>query len=384
MSLKGNKGEWSEVYTLLKLLGEGEIYGADDKLEKVTDLVYPILNILRQEKDSTREYHINGSIKLVNGDTKDIIGEFDKSDFLKYSQKIFENIKKINKRSIKIENFEGYEEIQSFLNNLDIKTLKAKSLDKADIIITIHDKQTGTKPTLGFSIKSLIGGKSTLFNPAPGTNFIFEIIIPPETVFNEKEFNEETYSLSPRLGKRIQRIKEFGFDIKFDSIQSNKLNLNLNLIDGDLPKILAYMLVYRQEFRKYNFIDLVTLLNKYNPLGYDLSHGHPFYEYKVIKFLYDVALGMTPECIWTGEIKANGGVIVVKDDGEILAYHTYYKDKFEKYLLENTRLDEPSTSEDPKNPGNPKKQPKKKYFYGWIYRENNKFFIKLNLQVRFT
>ncbi|QOP41050.1 HpaII family restriction endonuclease [Sulfurimonas marina] len=382
MSLRGNKGEWSEVYTLLKLLGEGEIYGADDKLEKVTDLVYPILNILRQEKDSKREYHINGSIKLLDGDSKDIIKEFDKSKFLEYSQKIFSNLKKLSGRSIKIEKFENYEEIQSFLNDINVKSLKAKSLDKADIIITIHDKQTGTAPTLGFSIKSLIGGKSTLFNPAPGTNFIFEIVVPDKTGFDEKSFNKLTYTESPRLGKRIQKIEDLGFNIQFDSIQSNTLDLNLKLIDGDLSKILAYMLLYRHKYGKIKLTDVLNLLNKYNPLGYDLSRGHPFYEYKIIKFLYDIALGMTPECIWTGEIKANGGVIVVKDNGEVLAYHTYYKDKFEKYLLENTKLEEPSTGEDPEKPGNPR-EGAKKYYYGWVYEESNRFFIKLNLQVRF-
>lgn len=26
MALKGNKGEWSEIYAFLKLLGEGKVY----------------------------------------------------------------------------------------------------------------------------------------------------------------------------------------------------------------------------------------------------------------------------------------------------------------------------------------------------------------------
>ena len=380
--LKGNKGEWSEVYTLLKLLGDGEIYGANDKLEKVTDLVYPVLNILRQEKTYKREYHINGLIKLIDGESKDLLGEFDKSKFIEYAQQVFFNIKKLGGRSITIEKFDNYEGIESFLNEIDVKSLKAKSTDKADIIITIHDIQTGTNPTLGFSIKSLIGGKSTLFNPAPGTNFIFEIDTNANT-FDEMDFNNSTYNESPKIGKRIQKIEELGFSINFNSIQSNTLDLNLKLIDGDLSAILANMLIYRHKYRKNKLTDLVNLLSEKNPLNYDLSLGHPFYEYKIIKFLYDIALGMTPECIWTGEIKANGGVIVVKDNGEVLAYHTYYKDKFEKYLLENTKLEDPSTGEDENIPGSPRNG-SKKYYYGWIYKESEKFYIKLNLQVRFV
>ena len=51
MALTGNKGEWSEIYTLLKLLGEGKVYAGDQNLNKIQDLFYPIIMILRQEKD---------------------------------------------------------------------------------------------------------------------------------------------------------------------------------------------------------------------------------------------------------------------------------------------------------------------------------------------
>ena len=38
--LTANKGEWSEVYTLFKLLSEGKLYAADADLNKTLDLVY--------------------------------------------------------------------------------------------------------------------------------------------------------------------------------------------------------------------------------------------------------------------------------------------------------------------------------------------------------
>lgn len=60
MALTGNKGEWSEIYTLLKLLGEGKVYAGDQNLNKIQDLFYPIVMILRQEKtaNSTISYMI--------------------------------------------------------------------------------------------------------------------------------------------------------------------------------------------------------------------------------------------------------------------------------------------------------------------------------------
>ena len=41
--MSGNKGEWSELYTFLKLLSQGRIYAANENVEKIADLYYPIL-----------------------------------------------------------------------------------------------------------------------------------------------------------------------------------------------------------------------------------------------------------------------------------------------------------------------------------------------------
>ena len=47
---------------------------------------------------------------------------------------------------------------------------------------------------------------------------------------------------------------------------------------------------------------------------------------------------------WDGLDEANGGYIIVKADGEILAYHIYNRNFFEQYLLDNTILERASTS----------------------------------------
>ena len=36
--LTGNKGEWSELYVLLKLLAEGRLYAADDEVKRIEDM----------------------------------------------------------------------------------------------------------------------------------------------------------------------------------------------------------------------------------------------------------------------------------------------------------------------------------------------------------
>ena len=61
--------------------------------------------------------------------------------------------------------------------------------------------------------------------------------------------------------------------------------------------------------------------------------------HKVKDLLVAVALGMEPNTKWTGLEDANGGYIVVKDDGEVLCYHIYDRNKLRNYLFRNTKFD---------------------------------------------
>ena len=57
--IKGNKGEWSELYVLLRLLAYGRIYAADDQVKKIENVYFPILKIMREEvKGKKLEYRI--------------------------------------------------------------------------------------------------------------------------------------------------------------------------------------------------------------------------------------------------------------------------------------------------------------------------------------
>jgi len=47
MRITGNKGEWSELYALLKLLSLGKLYAADENINKVESVYFPIIQILR-------------------------------------------------------------------------------------------------------------------------------------------------------------------------------------------------------------------------------------------------------------------------------------------------------------------------------------------------
>ena len=57
---------------------------------------------------------------------------------------------------------------------IKVNSLKKSSV-KSDIKIVIHDQRTGTNPIKLFSIKTQLGGASTLLNAGKTNNFIYEI-----------------------------------------------------------------------------------------------------------------------------------------------------------------------------------------------------------------
>ena len=51
MALTGNKGEWSEIYALFRLLGEGKVHAGDENFNKIEEIFYPIISILRRDNN---------------------------------------------------------------------------------------------------------------------------------------------------------------------------------------------------------------------------------------------------------------------------------------------------------------------------------------------
>lgn len=380
--LTGNKGEWSEAYVFLKLLADGKLDAADENLNAIPNVYYPIIKIIRNDKNFTRNYVINGNIDIVDGITGITLLSIPILEFIEKSKELFLNLKNGKARSF------NFPKIEQFLNSIDINTLKL-STAKSDIKIVIHDFNIGMEQTLGFSIKSMIGKDATLFNAGAGTNFIFKLLKPKGLIFDLKDFNIKTLFKSKsgvkssKISIRLNELEMLGFEISFFKISSENLFLNLMLIDSQLPEIISQLVLKKYKSGISSTKDLLRELNQTNPLGYDMSKKHPFYEVKVKNFLTESALGMTPEKVWTSIYDVTGGIIIVKQTGDLVLYHIYNRKEFQDYLLNYTKLEQASTSEDESNPGNPIPSKAKPFKFGWVYEENGELFIKLNLQIRF-
>jgi len=357
--LTGNKGEWSEIYTLLKIIADEKLYAGDKDLNKIEGLIFPIIKVLRTESSGTYEFSYDNSLVLIKNGL--IEYKIPISDFHKQASNLLSYLKSTTGATF------SCVETEKFINSFNCHSLKASSSVKSDILVVIHDLRTGTMPKLGFSIKSQLGLPSTLLNAGKTTNFIYKL---SNITLSQSDIDMiNSISTKSKIMDRISTITTKGGVLNFIKAESNTFGNNLTLIDSSLPIILGRML-YLFFTSKYTLTkELVEQITNQNPLGYDLSSKHPFYSYKIKRFLTDIALGMMPSKVWTGELDATGGYLVVKDDGEILCYHIYNRNEFEDYLLNNTKFETASST---------------RHGFGSIYREGIDLYFNLNLQIRFT
>ncbi|HOY12577.1 MAG TPA: HpaII family restriction endonuclease [Saprospiraceae bacterium] len=355
--ITGNKGEWSEIYALFKLLGDTKLFAGDAALNKIEQLFYPIIKIIRNESGKDYEYEISGDLVVISEGQEQL-----RFPLSKFSEQAYKLLLKI-KGSTGVFSVPDTEE---FMKLVSCKSLKAKSTTKSDIRIVIHDQRINQAAELAFSIKSQIGGNSTLLNAGKTTNFIYQIL----GIDHHNDINRiNALDSRSKIKDRLEELKNIGGEIKFYSIEKEIFKNNLVLIDSLLPNILAEVVKQFYTSNLNTIEDLIAETTSKNPLGYDTQFSHSFYEYKIKRFLTDVALGMMPSKVWNGLYDATGGYLIVKEDGEVLCYHIYNRNQFEDYLFHNTKLETASST---------------RHEFGKLYVEENNIFLKLNLQIRFT
>jgi hypothetical protein len=355
--LAGNKGEWSEIYALFKLLGDKQLFAGDANLNKVEELFYPIIKIIRSESGGHFEYEINADLVIISGGKEKL--RIPVKTFTEQAAKLLVNIKGATGAF-------SIPEVEAFMTTINCQSLKAKSTSKTDIRIVIHDQRINQNTELGFSIKSQLGGDATLLNAGKTTNFIYQVnnldLTPKQiTTINEIETKS-------KIKDRIDAIKTQGGKLTYTTLEQDVFKNNLVLIDSLLPNIVAEIIKTFFTTTLSSIKDLTDSINKANPLNYDTQFAHTFYDYKIKRFLTDVALGMTPSKVWTGVYDATGGYLIVKENGDILCYHIYNRNQFEDYLFANTKLETASSS---------------RHEFGKLYEDNGQLYFKLNLQIRF-
>ncbi len=351
----GNTGEWSELYALGFLIANGGAYGADKDQNRKVDLFYKVLKIIFAEKVGKQKMTyeiIDDTVDISVGASK--VASIKTQKVKAVLNRMFETLSIKNEgRAFPLE--AGSEMMQI----LQKEVIKASSSDKKDLDLVIIDVKTNQpSPEIGFSIKSQLGSPSTLVNASKATNFTYEILDSdmkvPKTLPKLHDKN---------VKDNIKLLLSQGYKITFHHVDSDIFQNNLSLIDSNLAQYVGKILLSYYSREANGLADLVSI----NFPAEIKENKQP--THKVKEFLSIMALGMMPNTDWNGILTSLGGFLLVKKDGDVLCYYLYNLEDFQEYLLNNTKLDTPSTT---------------RYGIGRIIEEDGRYFIKLNLQVRFT
>ncbi|MDH7444944.1 HpaII family restriction endonuclease [Aquimarina sp. 2201CG14-23] len=358
--MKGNRGEWSELYVFFKLLAEGKLFSADENLEKTESFVQ-LLSIYRKDAGKNLNFKIASDqhIHIIDANTEQILLSFPQSKAKLIANNLVSQI--TGKTGIS-------KELIASIKELFITQVADKSLGKGDINVRVYDPIHAISSDQEFSIKSFLGSDPTLFNANKTTNITYRIIDANNLPISDEDLKEVNgITTGHKYIKRISKLTELGYKVVFDSYDDNTFKLNLQVIDSDLPEIIAHIVKDKYVSSIVKINEVIVKIREDNPMNYDLSQGHKFYEYRLVNFLVEAALGMTSKSVWSGKYDIVGGIIIIKPNSEMLCYHLIDFNKFKQYLKNSSRLDNPSGS---------------KMGYGTVYKNYNGSFIKLNFQIK--
>lgn len=278
---------------------------------------------------------------------------------------------------------------------------------KTDIIITIDDSIDHAVSTTGFSIKSHLGSASTLFNSAIAPRLKYEIVGCTDAEMDEINGNQ----IDSEIGM-FQYIRDNpNLSLKFVGT-SEEFKTNLDFVELTMADILnTTMLIqigYYDRTSTSLTKDLASRVAEINPIN--VSRPGEWYKAKFKNFLFASFSGLTATEPWDGRHRLSGGYIDVSKDGEMLYYSAVSDDIFNSFLFEHTFFDRPSRGVNKdrakvtakahlegraptdaeldavtyKIKADGKREKKAaKGDWGFVTKEQDRFFITINFQVRF-
>lgn len=373
---KANKGEWGEIYCILRILAERKIYIADGSGKKHSKDCLNVLELMRKE---TAQRIIRYHCSPLTTEVTIEVGSFKKtlpvSTFLKLADTMLLEIK--NGKGT----FALSENLQKEINGTELQSVKATSRDKNDIYLTILDPRSGvTRNNIGFSIKSEIGDPPTLFNTGTHSALVYELHGMTSSLMDRInsifEFDKKGKPHVPVLS-RFQALVSNGVKLTFVGFPIHKRHRiqvfreNLEILNPRLPLYFDTALrgILSQKCPSRDIPTVTDYVSQINPA--QVQRPHEVYEYMIKAFLYASYCGLTAGTLWNGKSNVNGGFIRVAADGEVLAFYALESDSFKQYLFDNSLIDFPATD---KGHGN----------YAEVYEENGKYYFRLNFQIRYS
>jgi hypothetical protein len=352
-----NRGELSELYVLARTLSDRTIQ-TDSGQRKSDELT--IYKVFRNFGDSELEFLILGAdVRIVSQTPSLISGSAPSVSRQRIGQLADELLKQLQSNK-KLPTLKSIPSAMELMELLEISKVSSSNRTKSDIGIVVHDPVHSTTVTRYFSIKSRIGSAPSLVNSSKATRFRYQLD-PRVSTELIRELNE----LKP--AKLVRAICDQGVQLQYVGTD-DRFSDNLNLLDGHLERLVAECLLSSYVGRGRDVADVVERVAKENPLGLSNVNSTTAYKLKFLQFLQNVSLGMTAIEPWDGALSVTGGFIEVLRDGSLHFYHPEDQKLLREHLWISTKFDTPSTS---------------RHDFGFIFVEQNKQYLELNLQIRY-
>lgn len=379
-TLSYNNGEWAEVYIFFKVIADRKLYTADAAFNPIKDVYLDVLSIIREEvKGEIYKYQTGDYVTILLN--QEPVGTVPVSEFIKYKNLLWKLLEENTETTF------TSDEVEKFLKSIFIFNPKspAQIVSKfcggtVDIVIETQDR-SGVNRVLGFSCKSDLRASSTLLNASgDNTNFIYEVTGPMDD--EKMEIFNNIFKETRRKGKicydiatsdRMQYLHDIGCDLSFVNTAKPLARENLIKCGGkEMPDIVAGMLknfYFENLSGSTSMDDCIEYLSENDVAEYGFEDLKQTYHGKIAQLLLCTFTGMRLGSKWNGRQEVNGGYIVVKNNGDVVAFHSTIADEFKDFLVAKMIMESPSHS---------------RHKDMMIYKDGDKYFLKLSLQLRFS
>lgn len=349
-----NRGEWSELYGVLFLLVKPKLKIVDSNLKNIDSTVdlFVLKEVISKSKIKLRFELVHDTILILIDDQEYNTMTTEQIDFARKS--LINAILHVKSKTgaFTIPTLDEF--LQDFSDNIVFKT---GSSVKEDVELVLFDSRQERNVNLTYSIKSCLGSPATILNSSNNTNFKYKVSNLDKSKINIIN----NINTSSKLLDRINKIKSLGGIIEFHSIPSETLEYNLKMVDTNMPEYIGNALLYSYQKNNKVLKDIFINSNQFADNNMAMK--------KLGDLINAISFGFIPGTKWNGSNSVTGGLIVVRENGDVCILDlVYFENEVEKYLINQSKLDSPSSA---------------RYHMLELFEESGSVYFTLNLQIRY-
>jgi len=349
-----NRGEWSELYGVLFLLVKPKLNIVDSNLNTIdeTQGLFLLKEVISKSKVTLNYQLVNDTVLIF----------INNKEFNTMTIKEVDDARKTLINQILSSNGKSgaftIPTLNQFLSDFsDDNVFKTGSLTKDDVELVLFDSKQKRDVNLTYSIKSSLGSPATILNSSNNTNFIYKV----RNLESSKIDEINNIRTRTKLLDRINKIKSLGGKIEYHSLPSETFEYNLKMVDSHMPEYLGNALLYSYQKNNKNLREIFINSNQFSDNNMAMK--------KLGDLIKAISFGFIPGTRWDGINSVTGGLVVIKDNGDVCILDlVYYENEVGHYLINESKLDSPSST---------------RYHMLELQQEEDDIFFTLNLQIRY-